>query len=127
MFKDIKAFSGFSVDNLENARQFYGGLLQLEITLLSEMRIMQLHIASGNEIIVYEKTTHEPATFTILNFPVSDVAKAVKQLEGLGIQFLNYDMPHFKTDADHVFRGGGPEIAWFNDPAGNILSVIEEN
>jgi predicted enzyme related to lactoylglutathione lyase len=127
MFKDIKAFSGFSVDNLENARQFYGDLLQLEITLLSEMRIMQLHIANGNEIIVYEKPTHEPATFTILNFPVSDVAKTVKELEGLGVQFESYDMPDFKTDADHVFRGGGPEIAWFKDPAGNILSVIEEN
>jgi predicted enzyme related to lactoylglutathione lyase len=127
MFKDIKAFSGFSVDNLENARQFYGGLLQLEITLLSEMRIMQLHIASGNEIIVYEKPTHEPATFTILNFPVGDVAKTVEELKGLGIQFESYDMPDFKTDADHVFQGGGPAIAWFKDPAGNILSVIEEN
>jgi catechol-2,3-dioxygenase len=127
MFRDTKAFSGFSVDNLENAKAFYGSVLQLEVTDFSEMRILQLHISGGYEIVVYEKPNHEPATFTILNFPVADVKQAVQELENLGVRFEIYDLPDFKTDSDHVFRGGGPEIAWFKDPAGNILSVIEEN
>jgi catechol 2,3-dioxygenase-like lactoylglutathione lyase family enzyme len=127
MFRDTKAFSGFSVDNLEKAREFYGSLLGLETTDFSEMRILQLHISGGYEIVVYEKSNHEPATFTILNFPVADVKQAVQDLENLGVRFESYDLPDFRTDPDHVFRGGGPEIAWFKDPAGNILSVIEEN
>ncbi|MBE9464213.1 VOC family protein [Dyadobacter subterraneus] len=127
MFRDTKAFSGFSVDNLEKAKEFYGNALKLEMTEASEMAILQLHISGGHDIIVYEKPNHEPATFTILNFPVQDVAKAVRELKALGIVFESYDMPDFKTDADNVFRGGGPEIAWFKDPAGNILSVIKED
>lgn len=127
MFKDTKAFSGFSVNNLEKAKEFYGTILKLELTEMSEMRILQLHISGGNDIVVYEKPNHEPATFTILNFPVQDVTKAVEQLKTSGIRFESYDMPDFQTDPDNVFRGGGPEIAWFKDPAGNILSVISEN
>lgn len=126
MFRDTKAFSGFSVLDLEKAREFYSNILKLEITEMSEMRILQLHISGGNDIVVYEKENHEPATFTILNFPVQNVAKAVEDLKALGIKFESYDMPDFKTDPDNVFRGGGPEIAWFKDPAGNILSVIAE-
>ncbi|WP_159473861.1 VOC family protein [Dyadobacter sp. 3J3] len=127
MFKDTKAFGGFSVDNLEKAKEFYSDILKLEITEMSEMRILHLHISGGNDIVVYEKENHEPATFTILNFPVQNVTKTVEELKALGITFESYDMPDFKTDPDNVFRSGGPEIAWFKDPAGNILSVIAEN
>ncbi|MCF0057044.1 VOC family protein [Dyadobacter sp. CY356] len=127
MFKEIKAFSGFSVDNLEKAIQFYGDVLGIEITEVDEMAILHLHISGGHNIVVYEKPNHEPATFTILNFPVKDVTGTMEKLKALGIEFESYNLPDFKTDPDHVFRGGGPEIAWFKDPAGNILSVIAES
>ncbi|MCF2447228.1 VOC family protein [Dyadobacter sp. CY345] len=125
MFRDTKAFSGFSVDNIEKAKQFYGETLQLEVTHDEEMNILQLHINGGNDIIVYEKPNHTPATFTILNFPVPNVQQAVEKLKKAGVQFESYDMPNMKTDEDDIFRGGGPLIAWFTDPAGNILSVLE--
>jgi predicted enzyme related to lactoylglutathione lyase len=125
MFKDTKAFSGFSVDNLEKARQFYGDTLQLAVTQDEEMPMLQLHINGGNDIMVYEKPNHTPATFTILNFPVPDVAQAVEKLKAAGVPFESYDLPDMKTDDDNIFRGGGPLIAWFTDPAGNILSVLE--
>ncbi|SEI43467.1 hypothetical protein SAMN04487995_0699 [Dyadobacter koreensis] len=125
MFKDTKAFSGFSVDNLEKARQFYGDTLQLAVTQDEEMQILQLHINGGNDIMVYEKPNHTPATFTILNFPVPNVEQAVEKLKAAGVPFESYDMPDMKTDDDNIFRGGGPLIAWFTDPAGNILSVLE--
>lgn len=126
MFRDTKAFSGFSVDNLEKARQFYEGKLQIKVTELSEMNVLHLHVAGSNALVIYEKPNHTPATFTILNFPVADVKATVEQLKALGVTFESYDWPGFKTDDDHIFRGGGPLIAWFTDPAGNILSVIEE-
>ena len=126
MFKDTKAFSSFSVDNLEKAEQFYGELLQLGISVHKEMGLFQLQINGGNDIVVYEKPNHVPATFTILNFPVQDVETSVKELKNLGITFENYDMPDLKTDADNISRGnGGPAVAWFKDPAGNILSLME--
>ena len=126
MFKDTKAFSSFSVDNLEKAEQFYGELLQLGISMHKEMGLFQLHTNGGNDIVVYEKPNHVPATFTILNFPVQDVETSVKELKNLGITFENYDMPDLKTDADNISRGnGGPAVAWFKDPAGNILSLME--
>lgn len=125
MFKDTKAFSGFSVDSIEKAKQFYGNTLQLEVTVDEEMNILQLHVNGGNDIIVYEKPNHSPASFTILNFPVADIEEAVKKLKAAGVQFESYDFPDMKTDEDNIFRGGGPLIAWFTDPAGNILSVLE--
>lgn len=125
MFRETKAFSGFSVDNIEKARQFYGELLQMEVTHDEEMNILQLHVHGGNDIIVYEKPNHTPATFTILNFPVPNVQQSVERLKAAGVQFESYDMPDMKTDEDNIFRGGGPLIAWFTDPAGNILSVLE--
>jgi len=127
MLQNAKAFSGFSVDSLENARHFYENILRLDLSEDQEMRILQLHINGGNDVIIYEKPTHIPATFTILNFPVPDVGLAVQELKAAGVPFESYDMPDFKTDADHIFRGGGPLIAWFTDPAGNILSVLETN
>ncbi len=125
MFRETKAFSGFSVDNIEKARQFYGELLQMEVTHDEEMNILQLQVHGGNDIIVYEKPNHTPATFTILNFPVPNVQQSVERLKAAGVQFESYDMPDMKTDEDNIFRGGGPLIAWFTDPAGNILSVLE--
>ena len=122
MFKHTKAFSGFSVNDLEKAKHFYGEILGLEV---SENMGLELHIEGGNNILIYPKPNHTPATFTILNFPVTDIEKAVKELKDKGITFESYEAP-IKTDEDGIFRGGGPLIAWFTDPAGNILSVLEQ-
>ena len=127
MFKHTKAFSGFSVNDIEKARQFYSEILGLEVTEVPEMQgILNLHIEGGTRIIIYAKPNHTPASFTILNFPVDDIAEAVKTLKEKGVQFEHYDLPNFKTDADSIFRGGGPLIAWFTDPAGNIIAVLED-
>ncbi len=125
MFKDVKAFSGYSVDDTTKAREFYQGLLGLEVSDDIE-GILQLHIKGCNPIILYPKPNHEPETFTVLNFPAPDVEKAVEKLKGKGIKFESYNYPDLKTDDDNIFRGGGPHIAWFKDPSGNILSVLEE-
>jgi catechol 2,3-dioxygenase-like lactoylglutathione lyase family enzyme len=122
MFKNTKAFSGFSVDDLQKAKQFYGEVLGLEV---SENMGLELHIAGGTHILVYPKPNHIPATFTILNFPVDNIEQAVEELRKKGVIFEQYDDP-IKTGEDGIFRGGGPNIAWFKDPAGNILSVLEE-
>ena len=122
MFKHTKAFSGFSVNDLEKAKNFYGETLGLEV---SESMGLELHIEGGNNILIYPKPNHTPATFTILNFPVTDIETAVKELKEKGITFESYEDP-IKTDENGIFRGGGPLIAWFKDPAGNILSVIEQ-
>lgn len=128
MFKHTKAFSGFSVNDTAKAKQFYGDVLGLDVREIPQMQgILNLHIEGGNKIVIYPKPNHTPASFTILNFPVGDIVTAVKELKGRGVKFEHYDMPNFKTDEDNIFRGGGPLIAWFTDPAGNILSVIEEN
>ncbi|MCE7064796.1 VOC family protein [Dyadobacter sp. CY326] len=124
MFKETKAFSGFSVDNLQKAKAFYGDILQIDLSEIEEMSILQLHIAGSNDVIVYEKPDHTPATFTILNFPVDDVEKTVKELKALGVKFESYDLPDLKTDEDDIMRGD-PTVAWFTDPAGNILSVMQ--
>jgi len=122
MFKNTKAFSGFSVNDLQKAKQFYGEVLGLEV---SENMGLQLHIAGGTNILVYPKPNHIPATFTILNFPVDNIEKAVEELRKKGVIFERYEDP-IKTGEDGIFRGGGPNIAWFKDPAGNILSVLEQ-
>lgn len=126
MFKDTKAFSGFSVNDMQKAKEFYQGKLGIEISE-NEMGIMTLHISGESKIIVYPKPNHEPATFTILNFPVADVEKTVDELIKAGITFEQYGEP-IKTDAKGILRGDGrgPDIAWFKDPAGNILSVLKE-
>ncbi len=126
MFKNTKAFSGFSVNDLKKAKEFYGDTLGLEVSE-AEMGHLDLHLAGGSHILIYPKSDHTPATFTILNFPVADIDEAVDQLTKLGIRFEQYDQPEIKTDAKGIARGtGGPNIAWFKDPAGNILSVLEE-
>jgi predicted enzyme related to lactoylglutathione lyase len=124
MFKSTKAFSGFSVDNLGRAKEFYGGTLGLDVS--EENGLLTLKLAGGTNVLVYPKPNHVPATFTILNFTVEEIETTVAELGERGVRFERYeDMPELKTDARGIFRGGGPLIAWFKDPAGNILSVIE--
>ncbi|HEX6904223.1 MAG TPA: VOC family protein [Thermoanaerobaculia bacterium] len=127
MLKDSKAFSGFSVDDIPKAKEFYGQTLGLDVSEDQGMGILSLRLAGGTTAIIYPKPDHEPATFTILNFPVPDVEEAVDQLKQRGVRFETYDEPGLKTDDKGVMRGNGPTIAWFKDPAGNILSVIEES
>jgi catechol 2,3-dioxygenase-like lactoylglutathione lyase family enzyme len=121
VFENTKAFSGFSVDSVASAKQFYGETLGVPVS--EENGLLTLHIAGGTDVIVYPKENHAPATFTILNFPVDDVERAVAELEGRGIDFERYD--GMDQDALGINRGGGPLIAWFKDPAGNILSILE--
>ena len=126
MFKDTKAFSGFSVNDLQKAKDFYGQTLGLSVAELP-MGVLELQIAGGTRILIYPKPNHTPATFTILNFPVDNIEEAVDQLAKRGVRFEQYDIPEIKTDDQGIHRGGGgPNIAWFKDPAGNILSVLEE-
>ncbi|MDQ1619522.1 MAG: hypothetical protein QOE19_2091 [Actinomycetota bacterium] len=123
MFEDTKAFSGFSVDNVPKAKQFYGDTLGLRVT--EENGMLRLHIAGCSPTLVYPKRDHAPASFTILNFPVEDVESAVDELAARGVQFERYEGTGMETDEKGIFRGGGPLIAWFKDPAGNVLSVLQ--
>lgn len=125
MFTHTKAFSGFSVDDVDRAREFYGDTLGIEIEVLPPHGLLRLKIDGGNPTLVYPKEDHEPATFTILNFPVADVEGTVASLRERGVEFERYAGTPMETDEQGVFRGGGPLIAWFKDPAGNVLSVIE--
>ena len=123
MFKTTMAFRGFSVNDLAAARWFYGETLGLEVS--EEHGLLTLHIAGGCNILVYPKENHTPATFTLLNFPVRDIDRAVDELTRRGVRFERYD--GFAHDERGISRGGvGPAIAWFTDPAGNILSVLQE-
>jgi catechol 2,3-dioxygenase-like lactoylglutathione lyase family enzyme len=123
MFKDTRAFSGFSVDDLQRAKEFYGRTLGLEVSV--ENDLLELRLAGGTNVLAYPKPNHVPATFTILNFPVDDIEEAVAELTRRGVRFEIYDEGDLKTDERGIFRGEGPRIAWFKDPAGNILSVLE--
>jgi catechol 2,3-dioxygenase-like lactoylglutathione lyase family enzyme len=123
MFKDTKAFSGFAVDDLDAAREFYGETLGLRIS--TEMGLLNLLLADGERpTLIYPKPDFEPATYTILNFPVADIDEAVDELTSRGVAFEIYD--GFGQDEKGIARGDqGPPIAWFRDPAGNILAVLE--
>ena len=122
MFNKTKAFSGFAVDDIAAAKKFYGETLGLDVS--EEYGMLTLHIHEGGDIIIYPKEDHTPATYTILNFPVVDVDQAVDQLSQRGVTFERYE--GFEQDEKGVARGDeGPAIAWFTDPAGNILSVLE--
>jgi catechol 2,3-dioxygenase-like lactoylglutathione lyase family enzyme len=125
MFENSKAFSGFSVDDLAAAKEFYGETLGVKVSE-NEMGFLNLHIAGGGDILVYPKSDHAPASFTILNFPVEDIEAAVAGLEGRGVSFERYEGTEIETDEQGILRGDGPPIAWFKDPAGNVLSVIED-
>ena len=122
MFKDAEAFSSFSVSDLKKAKEFYGQTLGLEVAETPEG--LELHLA-GSTIFIYPKPNHTPASFTVLNFSVDDVEEAVAELDRLGLPREHYDLPDLKTDNQGIMRGPGPKIAWFKDPAGNILSVLE--
>ena len=124
MLADSKAFSGFAVDDMEAAKRFYGETLGLRLSD-GEMGITVLNLADARDTIIYPKADHEPASFTILNFPVDDVEATVDALTERGVQFERYEGTEVETDEKGVFRGGGPLIAWFKDPAGNVLSVIQ--
>ena len=126
MFKDSNAFSGFSVDDLSKAKDFYGQTLGLEVSEIERaIGLLELQLATGARVLIYPKPNHTPATFTILNFPVDNVEQAVDELISRGVRFEHYDEEDLKTDEKGISRGEGPTIAWFRDPAGNILSVLE--
>ncbi|MFE5812647.1 VOC family protein [Streptomyces sp. NPDC056479] len=130
MLGQSQAFSGFSVDDLGEARRFYGETLGLEVeeTGAGEMRLLILKLGSGAQVFVYPKPTHTPATFTILNFPVDDIAAAVGELERRGVSLERYSgFEHDEKGIVRVGEGGPAAIAWFTDPAGNVLSVLQEN
>jgi len=122
MFSYNEAFSGFSVDDLQKAKAFYGDLLGLKVTEQKEG--LELDIGHDTHVFIYPKPNHQPATFTILNFKVSDIEKAVDELTAKGVQFEHYT-GQMETDEKGIFRKGGPLIAWFKDPAGNFISVIQ--
>jgi catechol 2,3-dioxygenase-like lactoylglutathione lyase family enzyme len=122
MFANTRAFSGFAVDDLQKAREFYGETLGLKTS--EEHGLMTLDLAGDRPTLVYPKPDHTPATYTILNFPVEDIDKAVDELAARGARFERYD--GMDQDEKGIFRGAGPYIAWFKDPAGNVLSVLQE-
>ena len=119
-----KAFSGFSVNDISKAKEFYSKTLGMKVKE-GEMGILELTVSNDAVVIIYPKPNHVPAVFTILNFPVSKIDEAVDELLTRGVAFLQYDYETIKTDHKGVMRGNGPNIAWFTDPAGNILSIIE--
>jgi catechol 2,3-dioxygenase-like lactoylglutathione lyase family enzyme len=123
MFGTTKAFSGFSVNDIDAARKFYSETLGLKVS--EENGLLTLHIAGDRDTLVYPKADHIPATYTILNFPVDDIEAAVDELDRRGVHFERYE--GMKADEKGIFRGGGPLIAWFTDPAGNVLSVLQES
>ncbi|GAB3064142.1 VOC family protein [Intrasporangium mesophilum] len=123
MLESSMAFSGFAVKDVAAAKAFYTDRLGLEVT--EENGMLTLRLAGGRPTIVYPKPDHTPATYTILNFPVEDIESAVDELTARGVAFEHYEGTPAETDAKGIFRGGGPLIAWFTDPSGNIMSVIE--
>jgi len=122
IFKNTKAFSSFSVNDMQKAEAFYGQTLGFEVSETEEG--LSLNLKGGNEIFIYPKPDHTPATFTVLNFVVDDVDQTVDDLTQLGVHFQIYNEGELKTDEKGIFRGK-PKIAWFKDPAGNFLSVLE--
>jgi catechol 2,3-dioxygenase-like lactoylglutathione lyase family enzyme len=124
MLDKSKAFSSFSVNDVQKAKEFYSRTLGLEVS--ESHGLLNLHRPGGTTVLIYPKPNHLPATFTILNFPVQNVDEAVAELTERGVRFEIYNEPDLKTDERGIFRGGGPVIAWFKDPAGNILSVLEQ-
>jgi predicted enzyme related to lactoylglutathione lyase len=122
MFGNTKAFSGFAVDDLKAAEKFYGETLGVPVS--EHYGLLTLHLAGGRDTIIYPKPDHTPATFTILNFQVDDIDAAVDELVSRGVELEKYD--GMGQDAKGINRAGGPFIAWFKDPAGNILAVLQE-
>lgn len=125
MLKDSKVFSSFSVDDLNKAKAFYQEILELKV-VDNPMGLIELHFPNENNVLIYPKPNHIPATFTVLNFEVTGIESIVDGLTAKGVVFEKYDEEYLKTDEKGISRGYGPTIAWFKDPAGNIFSVIEE-
>jgi catechol 2,3-dioxygenase-like lactoylglutathione lyase family enzyme len=123
MLAQSKAFSGFAVPDIDEANRFYGETLGLETEVLQEGNLLTLHLAGDRDTIVYVKPDFTPATYTILNFPVEDVEKTVDELSARGVSFEQYE--GFEQDEKGIHIGEGPRIAWFKDPAGNLLAVLE--
>jgi len=121
VFEQTRAFSGFTTNDIAKAKQFYNETLGIEVSEANGM--LTLHIAGDRDTLVYPKPDHAPATYTILNFPVADIDRAVDELTARGVEFERYRV----TDDKGIMRGNGPPIAWFKDPAGNILSVIQQD
>jgi predicted enzyme related to lactoylglutathione lyase len=124
MFTDTKAFSGFAVPDIDAARKFYGETLGIEVTD-GPMDVLTLNLAGDRPTMIYPKPDHAPANYTILNFPVEDVDAAVDELSARGVEFEHYE--GFDQDERGIARGNGPDIAWFKDPAGNILAVLKQD
>lgn len=122
LFKAAKSFSSFSVNDLQQAKEFYGATLGLDVSETPEG--LELH-TGNNTVFLYPKPNHTAASFTVLNFQVKDIEEAVDELAALGVTLEHYNLPDIKTDNRGIFRGPGPQIAWFKDPAGNILSVVQ--
>ncbi len=123
VFKAAKSFSSFSVNDLKKAKDFYGQTLGLDVSETQEGLEIR---TDDNAIFLYPKPNHTPASFTVLNFQVNDIEEAINELASMGINLEHYNLPDMKTDQRGIFNGPGHQIAWFKDPAGNILSVIEE-
>ena len=122
------ALSGFSVDDTDRARDFYTGVLGLEVTDAGMQGVLHLHLPGGARVVVYPKgEAHTPASYTVLNLMVRDIDAAVAELTGRGVRFEHYEGTATETDATGVFRGGGPLIAWFTDPADNVFSVLQDD
>jgi len=124
MLKTAEAFSSFSVNDLNKAKRFYGQLLGLDVSDKTEG--LELHLAGNCTVFMYPKPNHVPATYTVLNFPVDNIERAVSDLGRRGIRFEHYNEGEIKTDEKGIAHTSGPKIAWFKDPAGNILSVVEQ-
>ena len=129
MFKDSPAFSGFSTDDLAQAKEFYSQTLGLDVEETpAPMAMLDVHLATGGTVMIYQKDSHSPATYTVLNFPVEDIDAAVDELAAKGVVFERYE--GFEQDDKGITRGlaanQGPDIAWFKDPAGNILAVLQD-
>ncbi len=125
MLKDSQAFSGFSTNDIAKTKEFYAQILGLDVTEeTGDMSMLTIKLATGGSVLIYPKDNHIPASFTVLNFPVDNIDKAVDGLTARGVVFEKYE-GEIQTDGKGIFRGGGPLIAWFKDPAGNILSVLE--
>ena len=122
MLEHAPAFSGFSVNDIAIARSFYADVLGIEVSEANGM--LHLHVTGGRPVLVYPKADHQPATYTVLNFPVPDVDAAVEALAARGVQTIQYE--GMNLDARGIMRGQGPTIAWFTDPAGNVLSVLQD-
>ena len=128
MLKDTKAFSSFSVDDIQRAKEFYDHTLGLEVSEAYNGQLLEFHVANGMKVLIYPTSKHTPATFTILNFPVDNLEQTMEELAERGVHFEIYNEGDVETDARGISSSvDGPKIAWFKDPAGNILSILEQN